>query len=440
MDTTYSYIYLLQEREFIKTNENVFKIGMSTKKNLTRFNQYPNGSKLLFQITCNDCKILERGIISLFKTKFIQKKEYGTEYFEGCYKEMIDLIYNLVKNEIVSTEISINENKLFKIMCNLVQEEFPNYKDDIAFGGKQKLIKIKLVGDEYVAYHIRENIELLQKEFEETINKQSNWSDDKSIEESINIALEYNDIIIETRLIDIHVSSYRDGCFQDLLDNKIVELNKVYNYKSQEFLKKINKTKININIEFYDEFVNFYNIENKKYSEFGDEIITLLLTGVFLNNKIYVDTCIYNERKTKKWKNFVEDRFYFDFSNVNISFNNVVCGMSHDKGIGLLKIKNKYYDIYSFIRRYLPYIINWDKDFNYYTINRDYKNIGPNCELDTGGGGSEYLFRGSIEPWFGKNNFITMCSNYHQIIKTNALQKCLNQNIYTDTILKLLEN
>jgi hypothetical protein len=29
---TTNYIYLLQEREFIKTNENIYKIGMTTKE------------------------------------------------------------------------------------------------------------------------------------------------------------------------------------------------------------------------------------------------------------------------------------------------------------------------------------------------------------------------------------------------------------------------
>jgi len=34
-------IYLLQEREFVKTKENMFKVGVTTKLNQKRFNQYP---------------------------------------------------------------------------------------------------------------------------------------------------------------------------------------------------------------------------------------------------------------------------------------------------------------------------------------------------------------------------------------------------------------
>ena len=34
------YVYLLQEREFIKTNENIYKFGNTKQSNLNRFKQY----------------------------------------------------------------------------------------------------------------------------------------------------------------------------------------------------------------------------------------------------------------------------------------------------------------------------------------------------------------------------------------------------------------
>ena len=45
MDT--QYIYLLQEREFIKTKEPIYKIGKTKQVNNKRFGQYPKGSVLL---------------------------------------------------------------------------------------------------------------------------------------------------------------------------------------------------------------------------------------------------------------------------------------------------------------------------------------------------------------------------------------------------------
>ena len=94
-----NYIYLLQEREFIKTNEKIYKVGMTQKENFERFNQYPKGSVLLFQIICHDCKSMEVQVIKQFKEKFIKRKDIGSEYFEGNYKSMIDIIYSTVKEE-----------------------------------------------------------------------------------------------------------------------------------------------------------------------------------------------------------------------------------------------------------------------------------------------------------------------------------------------------
>ena len=91
-----NYVYLLQEREFIKTNEKIYKIGMTTKPNHTRFNQYPKGSTLLFQIICNDCLSIEKQILSNFKSTFILRKDIGNEYFEGNFTEMISIISAIV--------------------------------------------------------------------------------------------------------------------------------------------------------------------------------------------------------------------------------------------------------------------------------------------------------------------------------------------------------
>lgn len=91
-----NYIYLLQEREFVKCNENIYKVGKTKKDQFTRFNQYPNGSILLLQIKCNDCDCNEREIIKLFKSKYTHKKQIGHEYFEGDYEDMMKNIFNIV--------------------------------------------------------------------------------------------------------------------------------------------------------------------------------------------------------------------------------------------------------------------------------------------------------------------------------------------------------
>ena len=93
------YIYLLHEREFIKTSEKVFKVGRTSKLNYIRFNQYPKGSVLLFQTICKNSKKMETIILKKFRKKFIPRKDIGNEYFEGDYKNMIDIIHLAVKDE-----------------------------------------------------------------------------------------------------------------------------------------------------------------------------------------------------------------------------------------------------------------------------------------------------------------------------------------------------
>ena len=99
-----NYIYLLQEREFIKTKENIYKVGMTKKENHIRFNQYTKCSVLLFQMICYNCKNIEKQIIKLFKEKFKHRRDIGNEYFEGEYKSMIELIYLLTDKNIKITK------------------------------------------------------------------------------------------------------------------------------------------------------------------------------------------------------------------------------------------------------------------------------------------------------------------------------------------------
>lgn len=87
---TTGFIYLLREREFIKTGENVYKIGKSKQEFPKRFNQYPEGTELIFTLRVKDIDLFELQMIDLFNKLF--KKMRGKEYFEGDPDEMINLI------------------------------------------------------------------------------------------------------------------------------------------------------------------------------------------------------------------------------------------------------------------------------------------------------------------------------------------------------------
>ncbi len=132
-----NYIYLLQEREFIKTKENVYKVGMTQKENHERFNQYPKGSILLFQMICNNCKNIEKCLIKIFKEKFKLRKDIGNEYFEGDYKNMIDIIYSTIKNEKEECEIFKENNQEYD---NKKVEEKIIYQEEIKYNKISEII------------------------------------------------------------------------------------------------------------------------------------------------------------------------------------------------------------------------------------------------------------------------------------------------------------
>jgi hypothetical protein len=91
------YIYLIQLREFLKSGEPIFKVGRTKQENFKRFYQYPKGSKILFQMICDDSNKLEKEIIIILKNKYIFRKDIGNEYFEGNFINMIDDIYKIIK-------------------------------------------------------------------------------------------------------------------------------------------------------------------------------------------------------------------------------------------------------------------------------------------------------------------------------------------------------
>ncbi len=92
-----SYIYLLQTRESIKLKESIYKIGQTKQEGLKRFAQYPTGSELILHVKCDNCVEKEKIIKDLFKTKFKQITEYGTEYFMGDVEQMIMDVLSITK-------------------------------------------------------------------------------------------------------------------------------------------------------------------------------------------------------------------------------------------------------------------------------------------------------------------------------------------------------
>ena len=159
---TTNYIYLLQLREFVKTKENVYKVGRTTQENHKRFAQYPKGSVLLFQMICNDCVRIEKDVLEKFRQNFKQRKDLGNEYFEGDYRNMIDIIYLTVKSS--SGEVTKEEKKEYKddkklkINDATPIDQITTYKEWIKYSGVSKIIVINDIdntGENIKRYYLK---------------------------------------------------------------------------------------------------------------------------------------------------------------------------------------------------------------------------------------------------------------------------------------------
>lgn len=81
-DTDFGFIYLIQEREFVKTGESVFKVG-KTQDYKRRFQSYPKFSVVIMFFCCVRISECENALLLAMKSRFRQRLDVGREYFEG---------------------------------------------------------------------------------------------------------------------------------------------------------------------------------------------------------------------------------------------------------------------------------------------------------------------------------------------------------------------
>ena len=82
------YVYIIQEREFVKEGRPLYKIGRTEQEPNKRYVAYPKDSALIIILSVPNCQEAEKAIKSLFKKKFRQDRTIGVEYFEGDVEEM----------------------------------------------------------------------------------------------------------------------------------------------------------------------------------------------------------------------------------------------------------------------------------------------------------------------------------------------------------------
>lgn len=99
------FVYIIRTHEFERMNDDVYKIGRTSKPH-KRFRNYPKGSRLKLLIPVTDSVLYEKNLIEIFRTKFKHRKDHGAEYFEGDLMTMVQIFKSFELIEGDSTESS----------------------------------------------------------------------------------------------------------------------------------------------------------------------------------------------------------------------------------------------------------------------------------------------------------------------------------------------
>lgn len=95
----HNYVYLIREREFVRNNEQTYKLGKTTQLPNSRLAGYPKGSEVILFIDVSNCHDTEKRLMEQFDGLYKQKKEYGREYYEGDLNNMKRTFFNVIEKE-----------------------------------------------------------------------------------------------------------------------------------------------------------------------------------------------------------------------------------------------------------------------------------------------------------------------------------------------------
>jgi len=89
------YIYLVREEIFLRNDIHVYKVGKGNGEVLDIVNKFAKGTELILLISVYDNYIYEK-IMQNMNFSFLNKKEYGDNYFQGSIIAMKKLILEII--------------------------------------------------------------------------------------------------------------------------------------------------------------------------------------------------------------------------------------------------------------------------------------------------------------------------------------------------------
>lgn len=102
------FVYLLQEREFVRINEQTYTIGKTSLMLDKWINVCPRGSRLFLFCNVSDCHKVCSNIANVFDHFFERRLDYGEEHiYSGNLETMKREFLLCVLNDIYGTETEI---------------------------------------------------------------------------------------------------------------------------------------------------------------------------------------------------------------------------------------------------------------------------------------------------------------------------------------------
>jgi hypothetical protein len=89
------YLYVIRVREYVNSNQNIYKIGKTKQEPHKRMAGYPKDSELYLTVCVDNCDLKEKELIKQCKERFAIRHDIGDEYFQGDVKEIMKLIFQL---------------------------------------------------------------------------------------------------------------------------------------------------------------------------------------------------------------------------------------------------------------------------------------------------------------------------------------------------------
>jgi len=118
-------LYIIQEREFVDKNEDIYKIGR-TGNLAKRICDYPKRSIVHYTVHSKNLVFDENAIYNIFCIKFKARPDIGKEYFEGNIRDMSDTISKYIYEDSILPAVNINT-----IDANIEDKTQENVKKDI---------------------------------------------------------------------------------------------------------------------------------------------------------------------------------------------------------------------------------------------------------------------------------------------------------------------